>query len=144
LLPDHLFFPFWEDSLEEGAFTQTEPISKTVREPKEFGIVVHRGKVLRELIKIFKENPDVDFGRDIITATIIIPNGEREQAYDSGGVMRYMLTEFWNDFYESPMSTPRYGGGRLESCRKGHSLRMHSIKGTTHSTCPQFCKFLLV
>ena len=43
-LPDHLFFP----------------VSKTVREPKEFGIVVHRGQVLRELIKIFKENPDVD------------------------------------------------------------------------------------
>ena len=35
-LPDHLFFPVWEDSLEEVAFTQTEPILKTVREPKEF------------------------------------------------------------------------------------------------------------
>ena len=99
-LPDHLYFPVWEDSLEEVAFRQTEPILKTVREPKEFGIVVHRGHVLRELIQIFKENPDVDFGRDIITATIILPNGEREQAYDSGGVMRDMLTEFWDDFYE--------------------------------------------
>ena len=33
-LPDHIFFPVWEDSLEEVAFTQTEPILKTVREPK--------------------------------------------------------------------------------------------------------------
>jgi hypothetical protein len=99
-LPDHIFFPVWEDSLEEVAFTQTEPILKTVREPKEFEIVVHRGQVLRELIKIFKENPDVYFGRAIITATIILPNGEREQAYDSGGVMRDMLTKFWDDFYE--------------------------------------------
>ena len=99
-LPDHIFFPVWEDSLEEVAFTQTEPILKTVREPKEFEIVVNRGQVLRELIKIFKENPDVYFGRAIITATIILPNGEREQAYDSGGVMRDMLTKFWDDFYE--------------------------------------------
>jgi hypothetical protein len=55
---------------------------------------------LRELIKIFKENPDIDFGRYISTASILLPNGEREQAYDSGGVMRDMLTEFWDDFYE--------------------------------------------
>jgi hypothetical protein len=55
---------------------------------------------LRELIKIFKENPDIDFGRDISTASILLPNGEREQAYDSGGVMRDILTEFWDDFYE--------------------------------------------
>ena len=97
-LPEHIFFPVWEDSLEEVAFTQTEPILKTVREPKKFEIVVHRGQVLRELIKIFKENPDVYFGRAIITATIILPSGEREQAYDSGGVMRDMLTKFWDDF----------------------------------------------
>ena len=30
-LPDHLFFPVWEDSLEEVAFTQTDPILKTVQ-----------------------------------------------------------------------------------------------------------------
>jgi hypothetical protein len=63
MLTSYIFFPVWEDSLEEVAFTQTEPILKTVREPKEFEIVVHRGQVLRELIKIFKENPDVYFGR---------------------------------------------------------------------------------
>ena len=45
-LPDHIFIPVWEDSLEEVAFMQTEPILKTVREPKEFEIVVHRGQVL--------------------------------------------------------------------------------------------------
>jgi hypothetical protein len=42
-LPDHLFFPVWEDSLEEVALAQTEPIIKNVRELKEFGTVVHRG-----------------------------------------------------------------------------------------------------
>ncbi|XP_033734086.1 uncharacterized protein LOC117323154 [Pecten maximus] len=99
-LPGPLFFPVWEDSFEEVAFTHTEPIIKSCREPKEFEIVVHRGQVLRELIKIFKDNPDVDFSKDIISATIILPNGEREQAYDSGGVMRDLLTEFWDDFYE--------------------------------------------
>ena len=98
-LPDPLLFPVWEDSLEEVAFTRNEPI-QTVRTPKEFEIVVHRGQVLRELVAFFKVNPEVDFSSDVITATIVLPNGEREQAYDSGGVMRDLLTEFWDDFYE--------------------------------------------
>ena len=95
-----LFILAWKDSFGEVAFMHTEPVLQTVREPKDFEIVVHRGQVMRELIKIFKGNPDVDFTKDIITAAIILPNGEREQAYDGGGVMRDLLTEFWDDFYE--------------------------------------------
>lgn len=86
--------------LGEATVTPTIPIIPIVRKPNKFSIVVHRGQVLRELIKIFKENSDVDFKKDIILASIILPNREREQAYESGGVMRDMLSEFWEDFYE--------------------------------------------
>jgi hypothetical protein len=65
----------------------------------------------RELIKIFKENPDVYFGRAIIAATIILPSGEREQAYDSGGVVRDMLTEFWDDFFPKTVISNSIQGG---------------------------------
>lgn len=99
-LPDPANLLLWEDNLGEATVTPTFPIIPIVREPIKFSIVLHRGQVLRELIKIFKENVDVDFKKDIILASIILPNGEREQAYDSGGVMRDMLSEFWENFYE--------------------------------------------
>jgi hypothetical protein len=82
------------------AFTRVALITNPDRQAKEFEIVVHRGQVLRELIKIFKENSDLDFEKDIITASIVFPNGEKEQAYDSGGVLRDLFTEFWDNFYE--------------------------------------------
>ena len=63
-------------------------------------IVVHRGHIFRELINLFKGNSDVDFAIDIISAHVILPNGDAEQAQDNGGVMRDMLSEFWEDFYE--------------------------------------------
>lgn len=97
-LPDPAILLLWEDNLGEATVTPTIPIIPIVRKPNKFSIVVHRGQVLRELIKIFKENSDVDFKKDIILASIILPNGERE--HDSGGVMRNMLSEFWEDFYE--------------------------------------------
>lgn len=53
-LPDPAILLVWEDSLGETTFPHTFPIIPIVREPKKFGIVVHRGQVLRELIKIFK------------------------------------------------------------------------------------------
>lgn len=92
--------PAWEDSLNEIAFTHTLPIKAVLSDPKEFKITVHRGHVLKELIELFKCNPDVNFETDIITSQIVLPNGDIEQAYDSGGVMKDMLTEFWGDFYE--------------------------------------------
>lgn len=54
-LPDPAILLVWEDSLGEATFPHTFPIIPIVREPKEFGIVVHRGQVLRELIKILKK-----------------------------------------------------------------------------------------
>lgn len=56
--------------LGEATVTPTIPIIPIARKPNKFSIVVHRGQVLRELIKIFKENSDVDFKKDIILASI--------------------------------------------------------------------------
>lgn len=98
-LPDPAILLLWEDNLGEATVTPTIPIIPIVRKSNKFSIVVHRGQVLREPIKIFKEN-SVDFKKDIILASIILPNGEREHANDSGGVMRDMHSEFWEDFYE--------------------------------------------
>lgn len=53
--------PAWEDSLNEIAFTHTLPIKAVLSDPKEFKITVHRGHVLKELIELFKCNPDVNF-----------------------------------------------------------------------------------
>ncbi|KAK3084031.1 hypothetical protein FSP39_007063 [Pinctada imbricata] len=89
----------WEDSLGEVAFTRVLP-TLPVRDPRKFDIVVHRGHMLQDLITFFKDNTDVDFRIDTISVQIILPNGDKEQAYDDGGVMRDMLTEFWADFYE--------------------------------------------
>lgn len=35
-----------------------------------------------------------------MTITRVLPNGEREIAEDSGGVLRDLLTEYWTSFYE--------------------------------------------
>lgn len=48
-LPDLAILLDWEDSLREATFPHTIPIIPRVREPKEFGIVMHRGKFFKSL-----------------------------------------------------------------------------------------------
>lgn len=89
--------PVWVENLNEIAFTRTSPI-RAVNDSKEFKITVHREHVLKEHIKLFKCNPDVN--SDVNTNQIVLPNGDVGQSYDSGGVIRDMVTEFWDDIYE--------------------------------------------
>lgn len=89
--------PVWVDNLNEIAFTRTSPI-RAVNDSKEFKITVHRGHVLKDLIKLFKCNPGVN--ADVNTSQIVLPNGDIRQAYDSGGAMRVILTKSWDDIYE--------------------------------------------
>ena len=131
--------------MEEVAFTRNEPI-QTVRTPKEFEIVVHRGQVLRKLVAFFKVNPEVDFSSDVITATIVLPNGELVQAYDSRGVMRDLLTEFWDDFYErcttgTNLKIPclRHDMEAADLKAVGcHRSTMDGTENITHSISPKF------
>lgn len=58
--------------------------------------VLHRGQILRELIQVFSEESIME---DEIYFKVILPDGKLEKAVD-GGVLRDVLSEFWNDFYE--------------------------------------------
>lgn len=53
-------------------------------------IVLHQGQILRELIQVFSEESVME---DDIFLKVIL------QAVDDG-VLRDVLSEFWNDFYE--------------------------------------------
>ena len=88
----------WEDSLGEIQIPGWS--GQSDRQPKPVDINVHRGHILRDLRALFKCTPDIDFKRDIITFSVTLPNGEKEQADDNGGVMRDAISEFWDSFYE--------------------------------------------
>ncbi|XP_041938181.1 uncharacterized protein LOC121699809 [Alosa sapidissima] len=60
-------------------------------------LVVHRGQILRELISHFC---DESIMLDDVYIQVVLPNGRLEKAVDEGGVLRDVLTEFWQDFYE--------------------------------------------
>ena len=76
------------------------PMLGIARDPKPVLITVHRGHVLDDLRKLFKTNPDIDFKRDMIQVQVLLPNGDLEQAQDNGGIMRDILSEFWESFYD--------------------------------------------
>ncbi|XP_041361107.1 uncharacterized protein LOC121377254 [Gigantopelta aegis] len=76
----------WEDSIGEIQFAGWTP--PAFRDPIPIAIQVHRGHVFHDLKMWF------------ITATVILPNGDIEQADDNGGVLRDIVCEFWESFYE--------------------------------------------
>ena len=49
------------------------------------------------MIREFKK---IDPFSDIVTMTVLLPNGVPETAEDGGGVTRDVLCEFWNSFFE--------------------------------------------
>ncbi|XP_060907364.1 uncharacterized protein LOC132984496 [Labrus mixtus] len=60
-------------------------------------VVLHRGQILKELIQVFSEERIME---DNLYFQVILPDGMLEKAVDDGGVLRDVLSEFWNDFYE--------------------------------------------
>ncbi|XP_032427069.1 uncharacterized protein LOC116725248 isoform X1 [Xiphophorus hellerii] len=76
------------DSLNEP-IVQREGIKKI--------LVLHRGQILKELISHFCD-PGVT--QEDICIQMVLPDGRREKAVDDGGVLRDVLSEFWQDFYE--------------------------------------------
>ena len=88
----------WVDSLGEVVIPGFIPLRAT---PKDIDIIVHRGHAFSDLTTYFKTCVDVNPKIDNITTTVILPNGDAERADDFGGVMRDVITEFWEQFYES-------------------------------------------
>lgn len=79
-----------EEAVDIVEFPDIEPV-------QEHKLRVHRGHILKELIKAFQ---GIDPLRDIVSLEIILPNGELEAAEDNGGVTRDAICEFWSSFYE--------------------------------------------
>ena len=97
IIPIATSTPAWQDSLQEIEFASIHPM---VQETRHYKITLHRGQVFRELVEWFKQDRDgIDFTTDTITFDVILPNGDREQGQDAG-VVRDVLSEFWEDFYE--------------------------------------------
>lgn len=60
-------------------------------------LTIHRGATaFTEMIGYFKD-PTITNKHIIINR--IMPNGEREQGEDTGGILRDLISEFWTDFY---------------------------------------------
>ena len=66
-----------------------------------FEIKVHRGHVLKELIQFFVGKDTASLRGAVVHVTMILPNGKEEVGEDNGGVMRDMLSEFWQTFYDN-------------------------------------------
>ena len=85
-----------------------------VQETRHYKITLYRGQVFRELVEWFKQDRDgIDFTTDTITFDVILPNGDREQG-QYAGVVRDVLSEFWEDFYEQ--------------CTTGHKAKVPCLR----------------
>ena len=87
----------WIDPLGEVYIDGFKPMTDP---PRQFHVEIHRGHAFSDLRKFFKDNTSVNPGIDVVKFTLILPNGDHENAADSGGVTRDILTEFWQEFYE--------------------------------------------
>lgn len=90
-------------------------------------MIIHRGSTaFYEMIAYFKD-PEIE--RKILTVSRILPNGEKEMAEDTGGVIRDTLSEFWGSFYEmctsgkeAKVPALRHDLGNTEWCALGRIL----------------------
>jgi hypothetical protein len=90
-------------------------------------MIIHRGSTaFYEMIAYFKD-PEIE--RKILTVSRILPNGEKEMAEDTGGVIRDTLSEFWGSFYEmctsgkeAKVPALRHDLGNTEWCAIGRIL----------------------
>ncbi|XP_033831305.1 uncharacterized protein LOC129456644 [Periophthalmus magnuspinnatus] len=95
---DHLEMeaPNLEDTL--PLIEEELPIFLNMPENNKTIIVVHRGQILQELIQVFSN--DEMMNKKNVRFKVILPDGNLEKALDDGGVVRDVLSEFWQDFYE--------------------------------------------
>ena len=87
-------------------------------------IEVHRGLVLEELEKHFLKEDLKSIRGLTVTVAMILPDGTKEAGEDNGGVLRDLLSEYWNSFYEQraegnnlkvPALSPKMDMGRWKS-----------------------------
>lgn len=81
-------------------FAQTENIAfEEIIIPYEtIKLTLHRGHIYSEMLTSFINTKSINLRLEV---EIVLPNGEKEAAFDAGGVLKDALTEFWETFYES-------------------------------------------
>lgn len=88
----------WVDSFGEIVIPGLQQLPE--RSGKDIEIKVRRGLAFEDLRIFFKQYQDINPKIDNITVSVMLPNGQFENATDNGGVQRDVFTEFWNTFYE--------------------------------------------
>ncbi|XP_069045208.1 uncharacterized protein [Lepisosteus oculatus] len=83
----------------EQSLEDTLPLAQELREPDKKILVVHRSQILSELIEHFTDER-LSYTQSEIQVKLLLPNGQYENGYDDGGVLRDCLSEFWHEFYE--------------------------------------------
>ena len=68
-------------------------------EREELTIKLHRGQIFDELKDHFKTK--MDLNKHTVKLELFLPNGQKEIAEDSGGVLRDVISEFWEGFYKA-------------------------------------------
>lgn len=74
-------------------------------------LIIHRGQVLRQLIGHFYNDQIMSADVQI---QLVLPDGTHEKGFDSGGVVRDCLSEFWSEF--------------LEQCTTGNELKVPFLR----------------
>ncbi|CAH1176668.1 unnamed protein product [Phaedon cochleariae] len=60
-------------------------------------LILHRGHIMNELLEAFKSYSHINI---VLEIEMLLPNGQKEAAFDGGGVYRDALCEFWSEFYQ--------------------------------------------
>lgn len=78
----------------------------------EMVIKLHRGHIFKELREFFSKPMDVC--KLNLKVELYLPDGQKEIAEDTGGVMRDALSEFWSSFYDK--------------CTVGHDVKIPLLR----------------
>jgi hypothetical protein len=90
---------------------------------------LHRGHVFNELNEAIKVG-SLKLTDISIEVSMLLPNGQLEQAEDSGGVWRDALSEYWDTFYKK--------------CTTGNSVRVPVLRHDMKDTWTDIAKVLVI
>ncbi|KAG5862721.1 hypothetical protein JTB14_023517 [Gonioctena quinquepunctata] len=100
-IPDKDITYFNEQKINDGEVESmdfNEVVFDEIEQTPKMKLLLHRSKIFDELMDAFSHD-DIDL--KIVEIELILPNGDSEMAYDGGGVLRDVLSEFWAQFCET-------------------------------------------
>ena len=111
LISTGIFSGHTEQSLDDTLPVSPQALQAETDKTNVTILVVHRGQVLRQLIAHFLNEKITDTN---IQFQLVLPDGTLEKGFDTGGVVRDCLSEFWSEFYEQ--------------CTTGNELRVPFLR----------------